>query len=256
MILCIDIGNTQIHMGVFEEDSIVAQFRYGSTTAMSSDQFGIFLKMALAEKAIDWKIIQNISVCSVVPELDYSVRAACIKYFHLNPFFLVSGVKTGLNIKYSRPSEIGADRIATAIGGTAISPDSNLIIVDMGTATTVCAITKNKEYLAGAILPGIKSSLQSLCKDTAKLPSVEIVKPSLGLGKSTKDNIQLGIFYGQLGAIRAVIAYIATYAFEKSPYTVVGTGGFSELFKDEDLFNIIIPELALIGLSCAFKLNG
>ncbi len=255
MILCIDVGNCQIHIGIFKDDKLVIQFRYNSSDGMSSDQFGIFLKMILAEKNINFKHIKNISICSVVPSLEYSIRAACIKYFGIRPFFLKVGAKTGLKLKYNNPAEIGADRIATAIGAVKLYPNTNIIIVDMGTATTVCAITKNKEYLAGAILPGIKSSAKVLSTENAQLPFVEIIKPQLKLGRTTKENIQIGLFYGQKGAIKELIDFITKYAFNNENYLVILTGGFSELYKDDKIFNISIPKLNFIGLNELTKLN-
>jgi len=255
MILCIDVGNSQIHIGVFKDDKLVIQFRYNTSGGMSSDQFGIFLKMILAEKNLDPSQISDISICSVVPAVDYSIRSACIKYFEIEPFFLNIGVKTGLKLRYNNSAEIGADRIATAIGAVDFYPNKNLILVDMGTATTICAITKNKEYLAGAILPGIKASAKVLATDTAKLPSVEIIKPQCLLGRSTRENIQIGIFYGHRGAIKEVINYVSKYAFNGVNYLVIGTGGFSELYKDDKLVEIIIPGLPLIGLNKLIKLN-
>lgn len=255
MILCIDVGNSQIHIGVFSKDKLVIQFRYNSNNGMSSDQFGIFLKLILLEKNIDYQAIKNISICSVVPDLDYSIRSACIKYFNIEPFFLNVGAKTGLKLKYNNPAEIGADRISTAIGAVDLYPDQNLIIVDMGTATTICAITKNKEYLAGAIIPGIKSSSKVLARDTAKLPSVEIAKPQNGLGRSTKENIQIGLFYGHIGSIKEIISYLTKHSFANETYLVIGTGGFSELYKSENLLKFIIPELVLIGLNKLAKMN-
>jgi type III pantothenate kinase len=256
MILCIDVGNSQIYIGAFKDDKLLAQVRYDSRSSISSDQLGIFLKAALAEKGLDYKAISHITICSVVPEIDYSMRAACIKYLEQEPFFLGVGAKTGLQLKSNNPAEIGADRIATAIGGNDLYPNQNLIVVDMGTATTVCAVTKNKEYLPGAILAGIKSSVKALASDTAKLPSVEIVKPQSQLGRSTKENIQIGLFYGHLGAVKEIISYLSKHAFAKDDYLVLGTGGLSGLYRDEKLFNDIIPELVLIGLNKLCKLNA
>jgi type III pantothenate kinase len=256
MILCIDVGNTQIHMGVFKDDKLVIQFRYNTASGMSSDQFGIFLKMILVEKNIDHKQIKDISICSVVPEIDYSLRSSCIKYFDIEPFFLKVGVKTGLKLKYNNPAEIGADRIATSIGAVDLHPNKNLIVVDMGTATTLCAVTKDKEYLGGAILPGMKSSAKALASDTAKLPSVEIIKPECQLGRSTKENIQIGLFYGQKGAIKEIISYISKHAFGSENYSIIGTGGFSETYRDCGLFNFLIPALCLIGLNKLMHMNS
>lgn len=256
MILCIDIGNSIIHLGIFDQDKLILQFRYNSKDGMSSDQFGIFLKSALQENEINWKNIKQVMICSVVPELDYSTRSAIIKYFKLEPFFLNMGVKTGLKIKYSNPAEIGADRIATAIGAVDSYPNQNLIVVDMGTATTICAITKDKEYLAGAILAGMKTSMKALYANSAKLSAVEIIKPQDRLGKATKENIQIGLFYGHLGAIREVINFITKQSFTSKDYLVLGTGGFSELYKNEKIFDYIMPELALKGLNLLYPMNS
>ena len=184
-----------------------------------------------------------------MPELDYSIRAAVIKYLKIDPFFLNIGAETGLKIKRSNPSEIGADLIATAIGAVDIYPKTDLMVVDMGTATTVCAVTKEHEFLGGAILTGLKTSARALQTSTAKLGAVEIVKPAAGLGKNTKENIQIGLFYGHLGAVREITDYLAKQTFAKMPYKIIGTGGFSELYKNEDLFDKVVPELALRGLN-------
>lgn len=246
MILCIDIGNSQIHIGVFEDDKLIAQARHNTH---EFDQFAVYLK------SIDYTDIRYISICSVVPEMNYSVESACIEHFKIKPFFLSAGVKTGLKFTYTNPSEIGADRIATAIGASKLYKNQNIIVVDMGTATTICATTKNSEYLSGAILPGIKSSLKALTSDTAKLQSVEIVKPIASLGRSTKENIQIGLFYGHFGAIKEIISYLSKHAFIDEKYLVIGTGGLSRLYESEQLFDVIIPDLVLLGLNEAYKLN-
>ena len=255
MKLCIDVGNSQIHIGVFVEKKLISQFRYTSHNGVSSDQFGIFLKLALNEKNIAINEIAAISICSVVPSLDYSIRSACIKYFNIQPFFLAIGSKTGLQLKYNNPAEIGSDRVATAIAAEYLHPNKNLIIVDMGTATTICILTDKKEYLAGAIFPGIKSSANSLSNDTAKLPSVDIAKPTISYGKSTKDNIQIGLYYGHIGSIKEIIKFLVKSALKDKKYYIIGTGGFSELYKNENLFDYIIPELALVGLNRLIEIN-
>jgi type III pantothenate kinase len=255
MKLCLDVGNSQIHIGIFSDKILIAQFRYTSNSGVSSDQFGLFLKLALNEKKITIEDIKAISICSVVPSLDYSIRSACIKYFNIKPFFLAIGSKTGLKLKYQNPAEIGADRVATAIAAEYLYPNKNLVIVDMGTATTICILTETKEYLAGAIVPGIKSSAKALSSDTAKLPSVDIAKPSISYGKSTKDNIQIGLYYGHIGAIKEIIKFLVGSALKNQKYYIIGTGGFSELYKSEELFDHIIPELALIGLNRLVEIN-
>jgi type III pantothenate kinase len=255
MILCIDVGNSVIHLGIFDDAELILQFSYNSKDTMSSDEFGIFIKNILLENHLNWQLIKNIIICSVVPELNYPIRSACAKYFKIEPLYLRGDANTGLKIRYTNPSEVGADRIATAIGAIELFPENNLLVVDMGTATTLCAITKNKEYLGGAILPGLTTSAKALHSNTAKLSTVEIAKPDLRLGNNTKENIQIGLFYGQLGSIREIIAYLSEHAFKDEQFKVIGTGGLCKLFKNEDLFDQIIAELALKGLKKFYSLS-
>jgi len=255
MMLCLDVGNTQMHGGVFEEEKLISQFRKTSKQEFSSDEFGVFLRSVLRESHIDPDKIKAISICSVVPDLNHSLRNGCLKYFNTEPFFLKPGVKTGLKIQYRNPLEVGADRIANAIAGMHLHPNKNLIIVDFGTATTFCAISKKKEYLGGIIIPGVKISMEALESKTAQLPTVEIKKTDAVIGKSTVESIQSGLYHGQIGMVRELTARIIEEAFTDENPVVLGTGGFSRLFENEHLFQEIIPTLALQGLAFAYKLN-
>ena len=165
------------------------------------------------------------------------------------------GVKTGLRIKYRNPLEVGADRIANAIAGTHIYPDKNLIIVDLGTATTFCAITKNHDYLGGSIISGLKLNMESLEAKTAKLPSVEIVSRDEVLGQSTVESLQSGLYYGHLGAMREIITRMNHECFNGEKAFVIGTGGFSSLFEKEKIFDLITPDLVLKGNLIALQMN-
>lgn len=252
MILCIDAGNTQIHFGVFKIDTMILQFRYSASETITSDQLGIFLKSMLSENDIDYGKIEHISICSVVPALDYSIRSACVKYFMIEPSFLNSTNNSKLIIKYANPLEVGADRIATSIGAYSLYGGSNLVIVDMGTATTIDLVTKEGHYLGGAIIPGIKTSAKALYSNTSKLPSVELNKP-LGLGANTKENIQIGLYYGHLGSIKNIVSYLTEQSIYLDDYIIIATGGFSEIFRSEKFFNYFHPELAFIGLIESIK---
>jgi len=255
MILCIDVGNTQIHGGVFEKDELVIQFRKTSRQEFSSDEIGIFLRNVLRENKIEPEKIKGISICSVVPDLNHSLRAGCVKYFNIEPFFLRPGVKTGLKIKYRNPVEVGADRIANAIAATQIFPNKNLIVIDFGTATTFCVINKNKEYLGGIILPGIKISMEALESKTAQLPAVEIKEMNEVIGRSTVESIQSGLYFGQIGMVKELKQRIKEEAFKEEEPIVIGTGGFSRLFENAKLFDIMIPTLVLNGLLIAYNMN-
>jgi type III pantothenate kinase len=256
MILCLDVGNTQIHGGIFSGDELIIQFRKTSRLQFSSDEIGIFLRTVLRENKIDVDGLLGISICSVVPDLNHSLRSGCIKYFGIEPFFLKAGVKTGLKVKYRNPLEVGADRIANSIASIKMFPNKNLIIVDFGTATTFCVINKAKEYLGGVILPGIRISMEVLESKAAQLPSVEIKKTETVIGKSTIESIQSGLFYGQIGIVREIKSRIIKEAFSCDDSFIIGTGGFSSLFENEGLFDVVLPSLALKGLNEVFRLNN
>jgi type III pantothenate kinase len=258
MILCLDVGNTQIHGGVFKDDQLLMQFRKTSATKSSSDEYGLFLKSVLRENEVDPAEIQHISLCTVVPDVLHSLKNACRKYFNLTPFILQSGVKTGLKIKYRNPLEVGADRIANAVACLHLFPNRNLITVDFGTATTICVTTKNKEYLGGSILPGIRMSMQALENQTAKLPTVEIKEPESIIGRSTVESIQSGLYFGQVHMVSGMFKQIMqnqSWVSDTEKPLLIGTGGFSSMFEDQQIFDEIIPDLALKGLYLALKLN-
>ncbi len=255
MFLCLDIGNTQIFGGVFNEDKIELQFRKSSRLGSSSDEFGIFFKSVLKENQIDPALITQIAMCTVVPDLVYSIRNGCIKYFGIDPFILQAGVKTGLKIKYQNPLEVGSDRIANAIAATKLYPGENIVVIDFGTATTFDVLTKEKEYLGGAIIPGIRISMEALESKTAKLPAVEIEAPAKAIGRSTKESIQAGLFFGQIGSVKEILTRISTEAFDNKKPFVIGTGGFANMFSKTGLFDVINPELVLKGIYYSAKMN-
>lgn len=255
MILALDVGNSQIYGGVFEKEKMRISFRRNSKQGSSSDEIGIFLRSVIRENGVDPSEVKQILVCSVVPDIIHSLRGACKKYFDLNPFILQAGVKTGLKVKYRNPLEVGADRIANSIAATQIYPNKNLIIVDLGTATTFCAVSKDKDYLGGSIVAGLRLNMESLEAKTAKLPSVEIVTAAEALGRSTIESIQSGLYYGHIGMIKELTQRISHEAFAGDPPFVIGTGGFANLFEREKIFDVILPDLVLKGLMYAAKMN-
>lgn len=255
MILCLDVGNTQIYAGLFDKDKMVLSFRKNSKSGASSDETGIFLRSAIRENGYDPAKVKQIAICSVVPEVIYSLRGACMKYFNINPFILQAGVKTGLKVKYRNPLEVGADRIANSIAATHLYPGKNLILVDLGTATTFCAVTKDKDYLGGSIVAGLRLCMEALESKTAKLPSVEIISMHEALGRSTTESIQSGLFYGHLGTIKEISERITKECFHDEKPLVIGTGGFAYLFEKEKMFDEIVPDLVLKGMLIALQYN-
>lgn len=256
MILALDVGNSQIYGGVFEKDDLKFRFRKTSKSGSSSDETGVFLRQVLRENGVDPSEIRQIVLCSVVPDVVHSIRNACKKYFNMSPFVLQAGVKTGLRIQYRNPLEVGADRIANSIAATHLYPNKNLIIVDLGTATTFCAIAKNRDYMGGSIIAGLRLNMEALESNTAKLPSVEIVACKETLGRSTVESIQSGLYFGHLGAMKELASRISKESFDGEKPFVIGTGGFSSLFEDEDIFDVIQPDLVLKGLLLALKMNS
>jgi len=255
VILCLDVGNSQIYGGVFENDQLMVQFRRTSQTRGSSDELGVFFRIVLRENNVDPEQITAVAICCVVPDLLYSLRACCQKYFGIDALVLRPGVKTGLKILYRDPREVGADRIADAVGAIKLHPGRNLIVADFGTATTLCAITRNKEFLGGNILPGMRLAMDALESKTAQLPSVEIIAPESGLGRSTVESIQAGLYWSNVGMVRELVSRITTEVFSDEPPLVIGTGGFSYLFNREKLFDHVIPDLILTGLLEVIRLN-
>jgi type III pantothenate kinase len=255
MLLCLDIGNTQIHGGVFEGDTLRCQFRKSTPNLGSTDEVGIFLRAVLRENGVEPRAIERVALCSVVPSALHPVRGASKQYFHQEPFILQAGVKTGLKVRYRNPLEVGADRIAGSLAAAQLHPGRNLIVVDCGTATTFDVVTAAGDYLGGVILPGVGISAETLASRTAKLPRVEITRPETVLGRSTAESIQSGLYHGHVGAIRHLVAGLTAENFPADPPVVVGTGGFAKMLESERLFDALVPELVLLGIKHAESLN-
>jgi type III pantothenate kinase len=255
MLLVLDVGNTQLFGGAVQGDHILLRFRRTSRDTGSSDEYGLFLKNALRENNINPADIQHVVISSVVPDLNHTIASACIKYFNLRPLILDAGVKTGLKIMVHNPKELGADRVANAVGAMHLHPNQNLLIFDLGTANTACLISKNKEYLGGLISPGLRLSMEVLEERTAKLPSVEIKMPDTVFGKNTIEQIQAGLYYSTLGMVKEVVAAARKNSFSGQDFLVIGTGGFSRLFEHAGIFDIMESDLVLVGLKHIFQLN-
>lgn len=255
MILCLDVGNTQVYGGVYDGETLRVQFRRTSQLQSSSDELGVFFRAVLRENGIDPDEVEEIAICCVVPDLLYSLRACCQKYFSLDPLILRPGTKTGLKIRYRDPREVGADRIADAVGAVNLFPGRNLIVADFGTATTLCAITKDREFLGGNIIPGVRLAAEALETRTAQLPSVEILPPASSVGRSTVESIQAGLYWSNVGMVKELVSRITAEVFADEAPLVVGTGGFAQLFNREKLFDEVVPDLILTGLREVIRLN-
>ena len=258
MMLCLDIGNTQIYGGYHNGEEITHRFRINTKRGWSSDEFGVFLQSYFREQNIKPTFIKKISICSVVPSINYSVRSACIKYFNIDPFMIQLGVKTGLVVnKYKNPHEIGADIVTGCVAAMNLKPGRNIIIADLGTCTTIAAVNSDREFKSGVILPGIKTQAGSLSLAAEKLSSIDIIAPPTVTGTSTSHAIQSGIYYGHMAAIKELSKQIAKEVFgNTNDFIIIGTGGFATLYNDSKLFDTIEPDLILNGLVIIEKMNN
>jgi len=255
MLMCLDVGNTQVHGGIFKDDELLFQFRKNTAYGLSSDELGIFLRGVLRENKVEAKHIEAVSVCSVVPHMDYSLKSAIRRYFTDKMIFVQPGVRSGLRIKYSNPAEVGSDRIVTALAAKQLYPNKELLVVDFGTASTVDAINKEGDYLGGAIFSGPKLMGEALETKTAKLPSVEIIRPQSVCGQSTVESIQSGLYWSTVGAVKELTERFTTEVFNGENPVVVATGGLGKVFSQAKIFDYYHPDLALVGLHAIYIKN-
>lgn len=257
MLLVIDVGNTNIVFGVYEDKKLVGDWRISTNSQRTSDENGMFVIDFLREAKINYKCIDGVIISSVVPNAMYSIEHMVRKYLELKPIVIGPGVKTGINIKYDNPKEVGADRIVNAVAGHEIYK-CPLIIIDFGTATTFCAIGKNGDYYGGSIMPGVKIASDALFERAAKLPRVELVKPENVICKNTVQSMQAGIIYGYVGAVDCIVNKMKKEmeAFhEEEPY-VIATGGFSKLIAlESSTVKKVSPYLTLEGLRIIYEKN-
>lgn len=262
LILAIDIGNTNIVLGVYKEDALVADFRISTDKTKTEDEYGMLITELFKFKGLSFNI-DGVIISSVVPNIVPVIADMCLKYFNCKPMIVGPGIKTGLEIKYENPKEVGADRIVNAVAALE-KHDSNLIIVDFGTATTFCVVTKDGDYLGGAIAPGIGISSEALFTRAAKLPKVEISKPLSVIGKNTTSSMQSGIYYGSVGQVNEIIlrikaelkTYFAALKIEYTEPVVVATGGLArKIASDSQMINEVDDYLTIRGLKILYDKN-
>jgi type III pantothenate kinase len=258
MILVIDVGNTNIVLGAYDNDKLIADWRLSTDSKRSADEYGIQVAELFLQKKLDPSDVDGVIISSVVPNIMYSLEHMIRKYFELEPIVVGPGVKTGINIKYDNPKEVGADRIVNAVSAHDIYKRA-IIIIDFGTATTFCAVTKDANYLGGTICPGIKISLEALVERAAKLPRVELVKPPTVICKNTISSMQSGIIYGYIGQVDYIVSKMKKEMKElgEDEPLVIATGGLSKLIAQESKsIDVVNPYLTLEGLRMIYEKNN
>lgn len=260
MLLTFDIGNTNIVIGVFRGNGLIANWRVQTDSRRSSDEMGIIVYQLLQNEGLSKKDISDIVISSVVPQVMFSMLHMTQKYFNMEPMVIGPGTKTGIHVRYENPKQVGADRIVNAVAGVR-KYGAPLIIVDFGTATTFCAISKDAEYLGGSIIPGIKISSEALYEKAAKLTRVELIKMDKVICTNTNQSVQAGIFFGYVGSVDRIVSKmkeeLSGNGVEPADIKVIATGGFASLIVEgSEEIDVIDRNLTLEGLNILYHMNA
>lgn len=253
MLLVMDVGNSNIDLGVYDERCLKHHWRLHTNRNMTEDEYAISVKNFLSEIDASVEQIEGVAIASVVPPLKHVMHKMCDKHFGITPLMVGPGVKTGLNIKYENPREVGADRIVNAVAAIQLY-GTPTIVVDFGTATTFCLVDHKGDYLGGMIAPGIGVSVEALVNHAAQLTRFELVKPEHVLGKSTIKAMQSGVFYGYVGQVDGIVSRLQREVNGEAE--VVATGGLAELICSEtEMIHTVNPFLTLEGLYIIYERN-
>lgn len=253
MLLAIDIGNTNVVLGVFDGERLVENWRVGTKTQITPDEYAMIFKDLFNFADIEFSRIDGVIISTVVPPLLPVMTEMTRKYFRKEPMVVSHEIRTGIRIQYDNPKEIGADRIVNAAAAYA-AYGGPVIIVDFGTATTFCAVTKEGTYLGGAIAPGIKIAAEALFQRAAKLPRVELARPASIIGGDTISAMQAGILFGYAGLVDGIVERMKQALDPQA--RVVATGGLAEFVAPETVsVREVRPHLTLEGLRMIYDMN-
>jgi type III pantothenate kinase len=253
LLLCIDVGNTQTVLGLFRGREITSRWRIRSDRDRTADEYSHLIKDLLRGDGVDAGSLNGVVVSSVVPPARQALIDMSVTVFDLVPLMVGPGIKTGMPILYDNPREVGADRIANAVAAFERYREA-LIVIDFGTAITFDVISQVGEYLGGVIFPGVQISLDALFLKAAKLPRVELEKPSRVVGRDTISSIQSGIIYGYAGLVDSIVEKINSETGLRAK--VVATGGLAGSISGEaQSISEVIPDLTLEGLRILWERN-
>lgn len=251
MLLALDVGNTNITIGLFDGDNIEGTFRMTTKIPRTSDEYGIFFYDMLHSRGLKEDIVDAAIMASVVPDVNHHIINGLIKYFNVNPILVEPGIKTGIKIAIPNPREMGADRIVDAVAAYEIY-GGPVLVIDYGTATTHDLILEDATLIGGVTSPGIRISANALWQDAAKLPKIEIMKPEHVLGRDTITSMQSGLVFGHIGQTEYIIRKVKEEA-GLDKMTVVATGGLGKIIYDEtDSIHHYDPNLTLKGLNILY----
>lgn len=253
MLLAVDIGNTSVTLGLFNGEELKATWHLTTDISRMSDEYAAFLITILHHKNVNLSDIKDIAICSVVPPVTRSFEDLSPRFFNIKPFVIEAGVKTGVRIRMDNPKEVGADRIADAAAAHHLY-GGPVIIADLGTATTFDTVSKEGDFIGGAIAPGMSIAAEALHSRTAKLPRIELVPPKVAIGKNTVAAMQSGIMFGFIGLLEGIISRIQAELGEKG--TVVATGGYADMIaRETKLIDVVNPNLILTGIKLIYDMN-
>jgi type III pantothenate kinase len=254
MLLAIDVGNTNITMGVFRGENLVATWRLATDSRKLPDEYALLIRSLLPLKDVDTHDIDSISLCSVVPHLTQVFLELGHTYFGVSPLIVGTGIRTGVRILYESPRDVGADRVVDAVAAFTLY-GGPVIVVDFGTATVLDAVSRDGDYLGGAIASGINLTAEALFERTSQLRRVELVPPKKAIGRNTAASIQSGILFGHVGMVEAMVYRFKMEIGEDTK--VVATGGMAPLIqKETSIFDFVNPDLTLVGLRLIYDLNN
>ena len=255
MILTLDIGNTNMKTALFDGMEMKQYWRLSTNRNRTSDEYGMAMMNLLNHYGIDRGEVEGIMMSSVVPQINFTIEHMCRSYFGMEPMKIEPGVKTGINIKYENPRELGSDRIANAVAAFELY-GGPCITIDFGTATSFGAISARGEFLGGAICPGLKLAADALTERTAKLPRFELVKPDNVIGRNTVTNMQAGIVYGYIGQIKYLVNRMKQ-EMGVPGIKVIATGGLAVLVAGESsVIDVMDGLLTLKGLRIIYEKNA